>query len=964
MIELEQEPVRSELRRFAALIVIVTATGFALGHALRQPTQMGANDISRWCTVWSLLEKGSYVIDECPWQVNTQDKVYHAPEQIGIGSKPVKHYYSSKPALLPTLIAGILYPARMLTGVPLDRVVLEPRSERWTQIPDPGSPYGVKGVLETPKDPVRWPVYIFYFKPIIVLSNVIPYGLFLVFFSRLLDRYAANDWSWLFCLVAAAFGTYLLPFTQTLNNHTIAAFSVFFALYSFLCVWDAGDLRGWRFAAAGFLGAFAATNELPALAFLAALFGLLVIRFPKKTLAWFVPAAAIPIAAFFAAQYAVFGAVKLAYEAFGTDEYLYEGSLWKTPLDLDAFNERPEPYGVYLFHMTLGHHGVFSLTPLFLFSVWGAGRLIRKNTQFATILRRGGEPLVALAWLATVLTVVVLAFYTWNPKARNYGGSTQGLRWLFWMIPFWLILLPKGVEAGQNRGWVRNLALLRAGSLGDLGWLRHPQPLDSSLDPGWARAPGSVPLEAMRMVAMSKLFADRADAGRVLAEKLAAYQGRDDVIVLGLPRGGVPVAYEAARALEAPLDVFLVRKLGAPGQEELAMGAIASDDIVVINEEVVRALKIAPQVVDAEAERERGELARREAIYHEGRPTLDVSGKTVILIDDGLATGSTMRAAVVALRRKDPARIVVAVPIGAASTCAELQEIADECICVVAPEHFRAVGLWYDDFAQTTDDEVCDLLVRGNRPDALQASHEPIAPTEAKPWGSIDRPEATSKTRILAAYTRDVGITAGERTLLGTLTLPQGTPAVVIFAHGSGSGRFSPRNQQVAHDLHEAGLGTLLLDLLEESEAGDRAKVFDIALLADRLRTAARWLVSQSETAGLGLGYFGASTGAGAALLAAAEVPDPIGAIVSRGGRPDLARNALSRVAAPTLLIVGSNDEHVLKLNRAAYALLKCPRRLEVIPGASHLFPEPGALEEVSRLAREWFLKYLSPSAV
>lgn len=151
MIELEQEPVRSELRRFAALIVIVTATGFALGHALRQPTQMGANDISRWCTVWSLLEKGSYVIDECPWQVNTQDKVYHAPEQIGIGSKPVKHYYSSKPALLPTLIAGILYPARMLTGVPLDRVVLEPRSEHGLKYPTPARLTGSRGYSKHPK---------------------------------------------------------------------------------------------------------------------------------------------------------------------------------------------------------------------------------------------------------------------------------------------------------------------------------------------------------------------------------------------------------------------------------------------------------------------------------------------------------------------------------------------------------------------------------------------------------------------------------------------------------------------------------------------------------------------------------------------------------------------------------------------------------------------------------------------
>ncbi len=205
---------------------------------------------------------------------------------------------------------------------------------------------------------------------------------------------------------------------------------------------------------------------------------------------------------------------------------------------------------------------------------------------------------------------------------------------------------------------------------------------------------------------------DRADAGHVLARELAAYANRKDVVVLGLPRGGVPVAYEVARELKAPLDVFLVRKLGAPGQEELAMGAIASGDVVVINDDVVTALKISREAIAAAVEHERQELARREAIYRDDRPPLDVEDKTVILIDDGLATGSTMRAAVAALRNQNPARIVVAVPIGAASTCAELRSIADDCVCVIAPEHFRAVGLWYDDFAQTDDALVCDLLNR------------------------------------------------------------------------------------------------------------------------------------------------------------------------------------------------------------------------------------------------------------
>jgi putative phosphoribosyl transferase len=213
---------------------------------------------------------------------------------------------------------------------------------------------------------------------------------------------------------------------------------------------------------------------------------------------------------------------------------------------------------------------------------------------------------------------------------------------------------------------------------------------------------------------MSKPFADRAEAGHVLAEKLEGYAGRDDVIVLALPRGGVPVAYEVATALGVPLDVFLVRKLGAPGHEELAMGAIASGDVVVMNDDVVKAMKVSDEVVEAKIAIERQELARRESAYRDDRPPLHVEGRTVILIDDGLATGSTMRAAVTALRRQRPARIVVAAPIGAASTCTEIQTIADEVICALTPEPFRAVGLWYDDFEQTSDDEVSDLLARAS----------------------------------------------------------------------------------------------------------------------------------------------------------------------------------------------------------------------------------------------------------
>jgi len=211
------------------------------------------------------------------------------------------------------------------------------------------------------------------------------------------------------------------------------------------------------------------------------------------------------------------------------------------------------------------------------------------------------------------------------------------------------------------------------------------------------------------------IFRNRTDAGRQLAARLGRYADRADVLVLALPRGGVPVAYEVAKELKAPLDVFLVRKLGVPGHEELAMGAIASGGVRVLNEDIVDYLRIPDEVIDAVAAIEQRELERREHVYRDARPPPDVKDRVAILIDDGLATGSTMRAATASLRLLEPRRIVVAVPVSSPETCDEFRTEVDEIICAVTPENFQGVGLWYEDFSQTSDGEVRDLLKRATQ---------------------------------------------------------------------------------------------------------------------------------------------------------------------------------------------------------------------------------------------------------
>jgi putative phosphoribosyl transferase len=418
-------------------------------------------------------------------------------------------------------------------------------------------------------------------------------------------------------------------------------------------------------------------------------------------------------------------------------------------------------------------------------------------------------------------------------------------------------------------------------------------------------------------------FRDRREAGRLLAQEIVdagVLEPEAGVVVVGLARGGVEVADEVAQALHAPLDALAVRKVGHPWQPEYGIGAVAPGG--------VRFIRAHDGLTEAEVE----EATRRTAVaaealdarLHERCAPLQIAGKDCVLVDDGLATGGTMVAAARWARAHRAARVIVAVPVGAARTVVSLERDpdVDALACLVAPHDFGAVGGWYADFRQVSDDDVRAML-------------------EA----AFDR-----------QLTRRPGeIASGDARLPADLVIPPQPLGWVVFAHGSGSSRRSPRNLSVAAALNRAHVATLLFDLLTSEEELDRRNVFDVELLGRRLTDATRWLRSQPEASGLPIGFFGASTGAAAALVAAAELPEEISAVVSRGGRPDLAAAWLDRVRAPTLLVVGSADPVVLELNREAAESLTCRSELAVVPGATHLFEEPGALEQVASLAAAWF---------
>ena len=310
------------------------------------------------------------------------------------------------------------------------------------------------------------------------------------------------------------------------------------------------------------------------------------------------------------------------------------------------------------------------------------------------------------------------------------------------------------------------------------------------------------------------MFRDRAEAGRELAEQLKRRLGGEGVVVLGLPRGGVPVAFEVARELDAPLDVIVVRKLGVPYQPELAMGAIGEDGVRVLNHEVLARARVGEDEVAAVERSERAELERRATRFRDSRPRASLVDRTAVVVDDGIATGSTARAACQVARAHGASRVILAVPVAPRSSLASFAEIADELVCLATPELFFSVGQFYRNFSQTSDEEVVELLERA----ATRTAAPPVAMSTDPPVRG-----------------EEVVVQTGAARLVGHLTIPEECAGLVVFAHGSGSSRHSPRNRFVAAVLNSAGLGTLLFDLLTPDEEFDRAAVFDIELLAERL---------------------------------------------------------------------------------------------------------------------------------
>ncbi|WP_019926505.1 phosphoribosyltransferase family protein [Nocardia sp. BMG111209] len=433
------------------------------------------------------------------------------------------------------------------------------------------------------------------------------------------------------------------------------------------------------------------------------------------------------------------------------------------------------------------------------------------------------------------------------------------------------------------------------------------------------------------------LFRDRYDAGRQLASRLRFLRG-EDVVVLGIPHGGVAVAAEVASALHAPLDVVTVRRLGLPYQPDLPFGTIGEGGVQILDDAVIREAALDQGAIAAVKYRERQQLSRAAEYFRRGGAGIPLTGRTVVIVDDGIAGGDTARTACRVARSQGAARVVLAVPVAARDASKAMEDEADLVICLETSADIVAAGRVYRDLRYISDDTVADLL-------DLVAAGLPLPQPV-----SFEAPHRSDE---------EIRIVAGAVELAGCLTMPENARGVVISAHSSARGRLGPRNRRLAAALQDAGMGTLLLDLLHPTEEIHRANTTDIDLLATRLIETTGWLSNRHSVMDLPIGYLGAGTAAAAALVAAADPRLEVSAVVSHGGRPDLADPALDLVHAPTLFIVGGDDPVVLGLNQYARQAVPGETELAVVPDATHLFAEPGALEIVAALTSDWFIANL-----
>lgn len=423
-------------------------------------------------------------------------------------------------------------------------------------------------------------------------------------------------------------------------------------------------------------------------------------------------------------------------------------------------------------------------------------------------------------------------------------------------------------------------------------------------------------------------FKDREEAAYELVPRLLDLKGQKP-IVLGVPRGAIPMAKIVADALGGELDVMLVKKLGHPLHPEFALGSVTEDGHILLGIGASQ-YGFSQEYFETEALRTAEDLQRKRQLYTQGKTPIPVAGRNVVVVDDGIATGATMLAAVQSLKEHGAGRIVVASPVASPQAIMLLEREGVEVRALKVPEHFGAVGYYYESFAQVSDAEV--------------GAYFRIQPGKIEIKGKNLQLNAT----------------------IGTAEKAKG---LVIFAQGAGLGRLSPLNEQneyIAEILNQHGISTVLADLLTEEEAEERRHVFDIEFLAERLNAVTDWVGDQSFARDLPLGIMGSSTGGGAAIQAAATSRRRISAVVLRGGRPDMAREYLAMVKTPILLMVGEYDEAVILMNRYAFskmtAFARTEKRLSIIPGAGHLFEEPGALKQVAEKALEWFLKHFEKS--